>query len=184
MIISMDSRVDTSVKEIKVVIVTSKWSRWTLSTHLSWDNMTTIWQPTSSNDFSWWRHQMETFSALLAICAGNSPVPGKFPAQSPVTRSFDVSFNLCLNKRLGKQSWGWWFKTQSHPLWRQCNVLGKIVVFSLHFTEICFCLSNWHMFSLAPIMNWHRTGDEEPQRMMKPISKAIVHHPHYVAAYF
>ena len=22
----------------------------------------------------WWRHQMETFSALLAICAGNSPV--------------------------------------------------------------------------------------------------------------
>ena len=28
----------------------------------------------------WWRHQMETFSALLAICAGNSPVPGEFPA--------------------------------------------------------------------------------------------------------
>ena len=24
---------------------------------------------------------METFSALLAICAGNSPVPGEFPAQ-------------------------------------------------------------------------------------------------------
>ena len=30
---------------------------------------------------TWWRHQMETFSALLAICAGNSPVPGEFPAQ-------------------------------------------------------------------------------------------------------
>ena len=40
---------------------------------------------------SWWRHQMETFSALLALCAGNSPVTGEFPAQSPVTRSFDVS---------------------------------------------------------------------------------------------
>ena len=40
---------------------------------------------------SWWRHQMETFSALLTICAGNSPVPGEFPAQRPVTRSFDVS---------------------------------------------------------------------------------------------
>ena len=38
-----------------------------------------------------WRHQMETFSALLAICAGNSPVPGEFTAQRPVTRSFDVS---------------------------------------------------------------------------------------------
>ena len=30
---------------------------------------------------SWWRHQMETFSALLAICAGNSPVSGEFPAK-------------------------------------------------------------------------------------------------------
>ena len=45
---------------------------------------------------------METFSALLAICAGNSPVPGQFPAQRPVTRSFDDFFDLCLNKRLGE----------------------------------------------------------------------------------
>ena len=43
---------------------------------------------------SWWRHQTETFSALLAICAGNSPVPGEFPTQRPVTRSFDVYFDL------------------------------------------------------------------------------------------
>ena len=28
---------------------------------------------------AWWRHQMETFSASLAICAGNSPVSGEFP---------------------------------------------------------------------------------------------------------
>ena len=70
---------------------------------------------------SWWRHQMETFSALLAICAGNSPVPGEFPAQRPVTRSFDVSFDLRLNKRLSKQSWGWWFETLSRPLWRHRN---------------------------------------------------------------
>ena len=40
---------------------------------------------------SWWRHQMETFSALLALCAGNSPVPGEFPAQRPVTRSLIFS---------------------------------------------------------------------------------------------
>ena len=38
----------------------------------------------------WWRHQMELFSALLAICAGNSPVHDEFPAQRPVTRGFDV----------------------------------------------------------------------------------------------
>ena len=46
---------------------------------------------------------METFSALLAICAGNSPVPGEFPTQRPVTRSLDVYFNLRPNKRLSKQ---------------------------------------------------------------------------------
>ena len=38
---------------------------------------------------------METFSALLAICAENSPVPGDFPAQRPVTRSFGVCF-ICV----------------------------------------------------------------------------------------
>ena len=70
---------------------------------------------------TWWRHQMETFSTLLAICAGNSPVPGEFPAQRPVMRSFDVFFDLRLNKRLSKQSWGWWFETQSRPLWRHRN---------------------------------------------------------------
>ena len=43
---------------------------------------------------TWWRHQMETFSALLAICSGNSPVPGVFPVRRPVTRSFDVFFDL------------------------------------------------------------------------------------------
>ena len=56
---------------------------------------------------TWWRHQMETFSALLAICAGNSTVPGEVPTQGPVTRSFDVFFDLRPNKRLSKQLWGW-----------------------------------------------------------------------------
>ena len=51
-------------------------------------------------DVAWWRHQMETFSALLALCAGNSPVTGEFPTQRPVTRSFDVFVDLRLNKRL------------------------------------------------------------------------------------
>ena len=78
-----------------------------------WDIWLSFW--------SWWRHQMETFSALLAICAGNSPVPGEFPTQTPVTRSFDVYFDLRLNKRLSKQPWGWWFETPSWSLWRQCN---------------------------------------------------------------
>ena len=73
----------------------------------------------------WWLHQKETFSALLAICAGNSLVTGEFPTQRPVTRSFDVFFGLRLNKRLSKQSWGWWFETPSRPLWRHCNAKSR-----------------------------------------------------------
>ena len=45
---------------------------------------------------------METFSALLAICAGNSPVTGEFPTQRPVVRSFDDFFDLRPNKRLNE----------------------------------------------------------------------------------
>ena len=66
-------------------------------------------------------HQMKIFSALLAICAGNSPVTGEFPEQRPVARSFDIFFDLCLNKRLSKQSWGWWFETLSRSLWCHCK---------------------------------------------------------------
>ena len=53
---------------------------------------------------------------------GEFTSPGEFPAQRPVTRSFGVFFNLRLNERLSKQSWGWWFETLSRPLWRRCNV--------------------------------------------------------------
>ena len=67
----------------------------------------------------------ETFSALLAICAGNSPVPGAFPAQGSMTRSFDVFLDLRLKKRLSKQSWGWWFETPSCSLWRHSNAIMK-----------------------------------------------------------
>ena len=73
---------------------------------------------------TWLRCQMETFSALLAICAENSLVPSEFPSQRPVTRSFDVFFDLRLNKRLSKQSWGWWFETLPCPLWRHLNELS------------------------------------------------------------
>ena len=66
---------------------------------------------------------METFSALLVICAGNSPVPGEFPTQRPVTQSFDVFFDLRLNKWLSKHWRGWWFETPSRPLWRHCNAI-------------------------------------------------------------
>ena len=47
---------------------------------------------------------METFSALLALCAGNSPVTGEFPTQIQMTQHLDVFFDLRLKKRLNKQS--------------------------------------------------------------------------------
>ena len=60
-------------------------------------------------------------SALLTLCLGNSLVTGEFPSRRPVTPNFGVFFDIRLNKRLSKHSWGWWFETPSHPLWRRCN---------------------------------------------------------------
>ena len=88
-----------------------------------------FWKSYLHRIFPWWRYQMETLSALLAICAGNSPVTGEFPTQRPVTRSFDVYFDLRPNKRLSKQLWGWWFETQSRPLWRHRNADNNSICF-------------------------------------------------------
>ena len=70
---------------------------------------------------TWWRQQMGTFSALLALCAGNAPVTGELPSHRSVTRSFGVFFDLRLDKRLSEQLKGWWFETPSRSLWRRCN---------------------------------------------------------------
>ena len=61
------------------------------------------------------------FRGTGPLC-GEFTGPGEFPTQRPVTRSFDVFFDLRLNKRLSKQPWGWWFETPSLSLWRHCNV--------------------------------------------------------------
>ena len=97
---------------------------------------------------SWWHHQMETLSALPAICSGNSPVTGEFPAQRPATRSFDVFFDLRPNKRLSKQWWGWWFETPLWPLWRQCIVKYQLYI-SVHWawlTHMCISKITYHWF--------------------------------------
>ena len=78
---------------------------------------------------TWWRHQMETFSALLALCAGvhQSP-PVEFPSQRPMTRSFDVFFDLRLNKRLSQHSRRRWFETPRRSSWRHRNWYRHICV--------------------------------------------------------
>ena len=73
------------------------------------------------NALHFMKFMMTSFSALLTLCAGNLPVKVEFPSQRPVARSFDVFFDLCLNKQLNKQSRHRWFETQLRSLWRHCN---------------------------------------------------------------
>ena len=109
---------------------------------------------------SCWRHQMETSSALLALCARNSPVNGEFPSQRPVTRSFDVFFDLCPDKRFSKQSWGWWFETLSRPLWRHSNVILSVDCESRDLVSLAYSwgLLHWHW---GNHMNWLGSGNPE-----------------------
>ena len=105
---------------------------------------------------------METFSALLALCARNSPVTGEFPEQRPVTPCFDVFFDLRLNKRLSKQSWGWWFETPSRSLWRHCN------------GELYIGIRKWHGYwwwqvNLTPTHGrFYLPSDRSPQFYVGP----------------
>ena len=86
----------------------------------------------------WWRHQMETFSMLLALCEENPLVVFGFPSQRPVTQSFDVCFDLCLNKCLTKQLRHRWFEMPSRSLWHHCN--------GIHFSIKCCTFITWFTF--------------------------------------
>ena len=88
---------------------------------LTWYAYATLSEKQPWKSKPWWRHQMGTFSALLAPCEGNPSATGEFPSQRPVTQSFDAFFDLRLNKRLSKQSSRRWFETSLRSLWRHCN---------------------------------------------------------------
>ena len=75
------------------------------------------------------------FRVTGPLC-GEFTGPGEFPTQRSVTRSFDVFFDLRLNKRLSKQPWGWWFEPPSWSLWRHRNV--QLLVAQLQQTEGIF----------------------------------------------
>ena len=83
------------------------------------------------------------FRVTGPLC-GEFTGPGDFPAQTPVTRSFDVFFDLRLNKRLSKQPEGWWFETPSWSLWRHCNVhVPSVFSFMRYFDgSLQKCVSN------------------------------------------
>ena len=85
---------------------------------------------------TWWCHQMETFSALLALCVGNSLVTGEFSLQRPVTGSFDVFFDLHPNKQLSKQSWDWCCGTPS--------------------SSLCHCNDSWVSYRVYTVRIWDK----------------------------
>ena len=58
------------------------------SHYIWWAILRFFWRRSA---LTWWRHQTKTFSTLLALCGGNSPVTGEFSSQRPVTQSFDAS---------------------------------------------------------------------------------------------
>ena len=66
-------------------------------------------------------------------------------AQRPVTRSFNVFFDLRLKKRSSKQSWGWWFETLSRPLWRHCNARTSTTV-KLNTVEVWIWMT-WYVIN-------------------------------------
>ena len=91
----------------------------------------------------WWRHQMETFSALLDLVWGIHWSPVNSLTKGQWRRALMFSLICALYKRLSKQSWGWWFET--HSLWRQCNALPKVM---LIFNSSWPCDMIW----------WHRSS--------------------------
>ena len=87
---------------------------------------------------------------------GNSPVTSEFPAQRPVMRSFDVFFDLHLNKWLSKQSWGWWFEMPSCPLWRHCD--DKIHIVKLATMHYNAKLVQHPLQNVSSFLNIWRVG--------------------------
>ena len=101
----------------------------------------------------WWRHQMGTFSTLLAFARGIHRSPVNSPHKGQWRGASMFSLICALNKQLSKQYWGWWFEMPLRPLWRRCNGgLKKTVVLSTSHLR----LSGWQL------MSWHGSMHTHP----------------------
>ena len=83
---------------------------------------------------------------------GNSLITGEFPAQRPVTRSFDVFFDVPLNNRSSKQSRCWWFETPSRSLWRHYNGNGRAAWTGFHHCRCRYECMNKRWCKIAPVI--------------------------------
>ena len=72
-------------------------SRWFSNGYTPFSYLTVVWWKLKT---WWWRYRMEAFPVFLTICAEKSPFTGELPAQRPVKWSFNVFFDLGLDKRL------------------------------------------------------------------------------------
>ena len=106
------------------------------------------------------------FRVTGPLC-GEFTGPSEFPTQRSVTWSFDVFFDLCLNKRLSKQPWDWWFEMPLWSLWRHCNVamiqlmfMGCDTGISIVYSMVCSGTdqrkhqSSMSLVFLRPIHRW------------------------------
>ena len=134
------------------LILVSTWYEWCNNHYLLCSVFVQVLEIQVGYHKSWRRHQMETFSTLLALCARNSQVTGEFSSQKPVTRSFDVVFDPRLNKRLSKQSRRRWFETPLRSLLRHCNVdfLSTTIIIHDRLQFVAF-LSIWDAIILSNI---------------------------------
>ena len=113
---------------------------------------------------------LETLGRLSALRPGNSPMTGKFPAQRPVTRSFNVFFDLRLNQHLSKQWRRRWFETPSGSLWRYCNMRlpgsnpGPLVSFQFKINSLCAATEVDATIShrRVPSLQWRHNVRDDP----------------------
>ena len=92
---------------------------------------------------TWWRHQMETFSALLALCAGNSPVPVNSPHKGQWRGALIFSFIYAWINDWVNNRECWWFETAGWSLWRHRNERSDFTL------EICVVISDiWNTLNI------------------------------------
>ena len=104
----------------------------------------------TSQEMSWWRHQMETFSALLDLCEGNSPATGQFPSQRPVTQSFDFFF--------------FW----SPPEHNRDD--GDLRRHHGHYDVTVMCAQDWHIFVFSVWLSLPMSFRHRDNRMTAPVT--------------
>ena len=124
----------------------------------------------------WWRHQMEAFSPLLALCAGNSPVTGEVPA---VTRNFDVLFDLWMHGWVNNREAG---DLRRHRAHYDVNVMKCVkpstsAVLRTQCTEVTAFLGWIGIFTLHDdVIKWKQFARYWP--FVRGIHRSPVNSPH------